>query len=199
MLDEKRITGEYLGPYLRNVDVQWGRINTDDLPEMDFRGDDTERYALRVGDLLVCEGGEVGRAAIWKAPIVECYYQKALHRVRPRSPGSDIADFLYFVLLAAASRNIFSESAGKSTIAHLTAEAFRRYRFPFPPIAEQSAIATFLDHETAKIDALIQDAQGAITLLQERRTALISAAVTGKIDVRGLVAIPENELVRSCG
>ncbi len=199
MLDEKRITGEYLGPYLRNVDVQWGRINTDDLPEMDFRGDDTERYALRVGDLLVCEGGEVGRAAIWKAPIVECYYQKALHRVRPRSPGSDIADFLYFVLLAAASRNIFSESAGKSTIAHLTAEAFRRYRFPFPPIAEQSAIATFLDHETAKIDALITDAQGAITLLQERRTALISAAVTGKIDVRGLVAIPENSLVRSCG
>jgi type I restriction enzyme S subunit len=70
---------------------------------------------------------------------------------------------------------------------------------PVPPLTEQTAIATFLDHETARIDSLISDAQEAITLLQERRTALISAAVTGKIDVRGLVAIPENELVRSCG
>ena len=182
MLDEKRITGEHLRPYLRNIDVQWGVINTDDLPEMDFQDDETERYALEVGDLLVCEGGEVGRAAIWKAPIAECYYQKALHRVRPRLPGSDIAGFLFFVLLAAASRGILSESAGKSTIAHLTAEVFRRYRFPFPPLAEQTAIATFLHYETDKIDALVADYRTLIELLQEKRQAVISHAVTKGLD-----------------
>jgi type I restriction enzyme S subunit len=107
--------------------------------------------------------------------------------VRPRSTDSDTAEFLYYVLVAAASRGIFSESAGKSTIAHLTAEALRRYRFTFPPSSEQTAIAAFLDNETAKLDALISEAEQAISLLQERRTALISAAVTGKIDVRGLV------------
>ena len=83
MLDEKRITGNHLAPYLRNVDVQWGKINTTDLPQMDFSGADLERYSLRSGDLVVCEGGEVGRAAVWNAELKECFYQKAIHRLRP--------------------------------------------------------------------------------------------------------------------
>ena len=58
---------------------------------------------------------------------------------------------------------------------------------PVPPREEQSAISAFLDGETSKIDALISQAETGIYLLQERRTAIISAAVTGKIDVRGLV------------
>jgi type I restriction enzyme S subunit len=90
------------------------------------------------------------------------------------------------------------DEAGHGTKA-LRMDAWTSMELPVPPLTEQTAIATFLDHETARIDSLISDAQEAITLLQERRTALISAAVTGKIDVRGLVAIPENELVRSCG
>jgi type I restriction enzyme S subunit len=56
-----------------------------------------------------------------------------------------------------------------------------------PPVDEQTAIAIYIDRETAKLDALTAEAERAIVLLQERRTALISAAVTGKIDVRGLV------------
>ncbi len=177
MLDEKRITGEHLAPYLRNTDVQWGEININDLPEMDFHGDDLARYALKTGDLLVCEGGDVGRAAIWRGEIDGCYYQKALHRLRARKHAVDAAEFFYFVLYSAALRGVFSES-GKSTIAHLTAEAFRRYRFPFPPYAEQTTIATFLDRETAKIDALIAEQQRLIELLKEKRQAVISHAVT---------------------
>lgn len=186
MLDEKRITGDHLSPYLRNTDVQWGAINTNELPEMDFHGNDLVRYGLKLGDLLVCEGGDVGRAAIWRGELEECYYQKALHRLRARTPETDVAEFFYFVLYSAATRGVFSES-GKSTIAHLTADSFRRYRFPFPPHAEQIVIAAFLACETAKLDTLTTEAKTAIALLQERRTALISAAVTGKIDVRGLV------------
>ena len=64
MLDEKQITGQHLKPYLRNVDVQWDSINTEDLPMMDFPFDQQERFRLVIGDLLVCEGGEIGRAAI---------------------------------------------------------------------------------------------------------------------------------------
>jgi len=185
MLDEKRITGNHLAPYLRNTDVQWGRINVEDLPQMDFTGDDLNRYRVRVGDLLVCEGGEVGRAAIWKGELNECFYQKALHRIRPRDPKRDSAEFLYFVFHAAASTGVFSGSGGKSTIAHLPAEALRRYHFAFPPLDEQLAIASFLNIESAQFDTLTAEAQRAIDLLQERRTALISAAVTGQIDVRG--------------
>jgi type I restriction enzyme S subunit len=186
MLDEARMVGDRLAPYLRNIDVQWDRINIEGLPEMDFAASETDRYGLRAGDLLVCEGGEIGRAAIWAAEIEGCYYQKALHRLRPRNPLADVPRFLFHVLRAATSRDVFSAGTGRTTIAHLPAETFRRYRFPFPPPSEQVAIAAFLDWETAKIDALVSRAEAAMELLRERRAALISAAVTGKIDVRGL-------------
>lgn len=75
---------------------------------------------------------------------------------------------------------------GQSTIAHLTGEQLRKYRFPQPPFSEQVKIAEFLDAELGKLNALTVSAEEAVILLQERRSALISAAVTGKIDVRGL-------------
>jgi len=181
MLDEKRITGRHLAPYLRNTDVQWDKINSDDLPEMDFSGDDLTRYQLKKGDLLVCEGGEVGRCAIWDASIDECYYQKALHRVRALSPA-DSPLYLRFVLFMAASVGVFAGSAGKSTIAHLPAETFRRHRFPFPPRDEQVRIAAFLDCETAKIDALVAEQWRLIELLKEKRQATITHAVTKGLD-----------------
>jgi type I restriction enzyme S subunit len=71
---------------------------------------------------------------------------------------------------------------------NLNTAILSRILIPTSPLEEQSAIVAFLDQETAKLDTLTTEAQRAITLLQERRTALISAAVTGKIDVRGLVS-----------
>jgi type I restriction enzyme, S subunit len=182
MLDTSKITGDHLVPYMRNVDVQWGAINFDGLPEMDIDSSEYERYSVKTGDLLICEGGEVGRAAI-VPPISTIFgYQKALHRLRAIDFSED-SGFMYFTLLWAANTGIFNQS-GSSTIAHLTGEQLRKYRFPKPPLAEQRKITTFLTSESAKFDALTAEAQRAIDLLQERRTALISAAVTGQIDVR---------------
>jgi type I restriction enzyme S subunit len=84
----------------------------------------------------------------------------------------------------ATTLGVFIAGGNESTIEHLPAEKLRKYRFAFPPMTEQLAIATFLDCETAKFDTLTTEAQRAIDLLQERRTTLISAAVTGQIDVR---------------
>jgi type I restriction enzyme, S subunit len=178
MLDEKRVTAEHLKPYLRNVDVQWGGINTVDLPMMSFHPEESPRYSLQYGDLLVCEGGEVGRAAIWRGGLRECFYQKAVHRLRTRSPSADYATFLFYVLHSAVAQGAFEALGGKATIAHLPAETFRRQRFPFPPLAEQSTIAAFLDQETAKIDALVAEQERLINLLKEKRQAVISHAVT---------------------
>ncbi len=183
MLDDKKITGEFLGEYLRNTDVQWGSINTNNLPKMDFRSSERERFTVKTGDLLVCEGGEIGRCAIW-TDVSECFYQKALHRLRPINSAKDSSDFLYFVLFTSVHQGRFLSAAEKATIAHLPAEAFRRYIFAFPPNEEQVAIATYLK---AKCDAFEQMENSIAiqnSLLKERRTALISAAVTGKIDVR---------------
>jgi type I restriction enzyme, S subunit len=131
MLDEKRIIGTHLAPYLRNVDVQWDGVNTENLPLMDFTDEDRERYALRKGDLLVCEGGEVGRTAVWNGGLTECFFQKALHRLRPISNQDEPRFFRYFMRMA-VDRGDFA-LATASTIQHLTAEKLRVVRYPAPP------------------------------------------------------------------
>lgn len=184
MLDEKKNTGTNPLPYLRNQDVQWGRINIDGLPLIDIEPSEYERYTVRLGDLLVCEGGDVGRAAIWRHKGNKIGYQKALHRLRPESPNRDTAEFFFFSLMAIKALGVFEESDTKATISHLPAEKFRQYRFAFPPIEDQQEIASVLRETYKRSSEAISYAENTITLLQERRSALISAAVTGKIDVR---------------
>lgn len=184
MLDASQITGEHLAPYLRNVDVQWDRINADELPEMDFPPEGRDRYRVVQGDLLVCEGGEVGRCATWDSPTSECYYQKALHRLRPLTE-SEHPRFLYYCLRAAATAGLFVAESNPNTIDHLTAEKLKKHRFPFPSGDEQRKLIVELDRETGGIDTVIFKIREQIAKLQEYRTALISSAVTGKIDVRG--------------
>ena len=176
MLDASRITGESLHPYLRNVDVQWGRINFEDLPQMDIAPTEVARYTVQAGDLLVCEGGEVGRAAVVEALEGLTAFQKALHRLRPIH-ADEVPKYMFYVLRWAADTGAFSTN-GQSTIAHLTGEQLRKCRFPCPPGDEQATIAAFLDRETSKIDALIAEQETLITLLAEKRQATISHAVT---------------------
>jgi len=81
MLDKQKNTGD-LKPYLRNKSVRWGSFDLSDISEMRFESDEYERYGLDAGDLVICEGGEPGRCAIWKTQNAEMRIQKALHRVR---------------------------------------------------------------------------------------------------------------------
>ena len=181
MLDTKRISGNHLVPYLRNGDVQWDRINVVELPSMDIRPHEIERFTVRQGDLVVCEGGEAGRCAIWQGTVDPCGYQKALHRLRPVDGVRDLPRFLYFTLIAAVSRDAFAEGQG-STFAHLTGDMLRAQRFVFPPPSEQRAIVEFLDRETARIDVLVAKKEKLIRQLREKRTAFISHTVTKGLD-----------------
>lgn len=196
MLNEERAQGDDLRPYLRVLDVQWHRINVDDLPVMNFPAEVRERYRLEPGDLLVNEGGSyVGRSAIWRGELGECYYQKALHRLRPRDSSRDTADFLLYVMETATKVGVFVAGGNQTTIDHLTAEQLRGQRLPFPPANEQSQIAAFLAQATGRLDLLEHEALSATDLLKEHRAALISAAVTGKIDVRETLSAPTVEAI----
>lgn len=184
MLDSAKQTGEHMRRYLRVADVQWGKINTIDLPMMDFCPSDRKRFRLLPGDLLVNEGGSyVGRSAVWRSTEREVYYQKALHRVRPRQPKRDIADFLYYLMWFATKYGVFVAGGNQTTIDHLTAEAFSRYRFAFPTVDEQLQISERLRSEEAKHDEVSTKVISSIDCLREFRAALITAAVTGQIDV----------------
>ena len=183
MLDSKRITGDHSVPYLRNVDIQWDQINVDNLPVMDISPDEHERFTVKRDDLLVCEGGEVGRCALWSDELTKCGFQKALHRLRPRNTGQDVPRFMYYVLRAAARSGAFDDGH-LSTIAHLTGDKLRVHRLPFPTVEEQDSIVGFLDDRLARLDRACIHTLREVECLNEYRTLLIAEVVTGSCDVR---------------
>lgn len=142
MLDKtKHQTGVKL-PYLRNISVRWGNIETHDLPEMFFEEDELERYGLAAGDVLVCEGGEPGRAAVCGKEHEELKYQKALHRVRLFSLY--VPELLVFYLEYIARSGMLERLFTGSTIKHFTKESFISLPLPLPPIGEQAEIVELL-------------------------------------------------------
>ena len=183
MLDSKQITGNHSLRYLRNIDVQWDSINTEDLPTMDIAPDEYDQYTLREGDLLVCEGGEVGRCALWSGELTDCGFQKALHRLRPLNVDQDVPRFMYYALRAAVRGEAFDDGH-LSTIAHLTGDKLRAHRFPFPPVAEQHSVVGFLDAALEKTERAISRLSRQTELLHEYGTRLLAEVVTGKVDVR---------------
>jgi type I restriction enzyme S subunit len=185
MLDSKKITARNSLPYLRNTDIQWDRINVENLPLMDISPEEYDRYTVREKDLLVCEGGDVGRCALWSGEMSLCGFQKALHRLRPRNVNQDVPRFMYYILRAAAKCEAFNDGH-LSTIAHLTGDKLRAHRFPFPRKEEQESLVSFLDATLNQIDEAISTTFSEVSLLREYRTRLISDVVTGKLDVRDI-------------
>lgn len=153
MLDAEKNVGD-LKPYIGNSNVQWGAIDVSKLPVMRMTHGDLQRFRLIDGDLLVCEGGEVGRSAIWTSPVDECYYQKALHRLRPLR-GFDPRLMVEFLRLW-SRRGDLANHVTQTSIAHLPREKFVEVPLPVPPGPEQSAIVGALGN----VDALLatQDA-----------------------------------------
>lgn len=182
MLDAKRVTGQRLRPYIKNADVQWGHINLDDLDEMDFEESEGDRYSIKPGDLMVCEGGEIGKSAIVPNEIPEgIHYQKALHRIRSR--GKANSTFLFFVIYSMAKNNCLNTSPEKATIAHLPGNALSQLRIPSPSIQEQNEIAESLKKTCMKIDKQIEGKTTVIEKLQQYKKSLIYEVVTGKKEV----------------
>jgi type I restriction enzyme, S subunit len=183
MLDQRKISGDYLVKYLRNVDVQWDFINQDELPEMDINPREYERYLVKEGDLLVCEGGESGRSAIVQSTENIIGFQKAIHRLRPIDK-QEISRYLLYTFYYVSKLGVFIAEGNPNTITHLTSEKLKLYKLPRPSRIEQELIVEYLDQKTAEIDLQKVKVKEAIELLKEYRTALITNAVTGKIDVR---------------
>jgi type I restriction enzyme S subunit len=167
-------------PYLKALHVNWGIVDTEDLPEMWAGAPELKQYGVRDGDLLVCEGGEVGRSGIVYNPPKNCIIQNALHRVRVEN-GADIR-FLMYVLHAVASAEWFSILCNKATIAHFTREKLTALKIPIPNNDEQEQVADFLDCKVAQIDQLVAKKERMIELLKEERAAVINHAVTKGLD-----------------
>ncbi len=169
--------------YIRITDV----AEDGSLKDETFRSlpeETAKPYLLKEGDVLLARSGAtVGKSFIYKSSWGVAAYAGYLIRASCNE-ASYLADFMYFFTRTKAYWSYIKSALIQATIQNVSAEKYANLWLPVPPIQEQERIVSFLNDETAQIDGLITKNQAVIAKLQEYRTALITAAVTGKIDVR---------------
>nr|WP_283775008.1 restriction endonuclease subunit S [Brachybacterium equifaecis] len=170
--------------YLRAANVQpLGRIDLTDVKTMRFTNAEKEALDLRGGDVIIVEGGQggYGRAAYLPEDIPDTGFQNSIVRVRPR-PGVD-GRFITYSLILLRVRGYIKSVAATTSMPHFTAEKVAVTPVPLLALSEQTEIADRLDRSGSEARATETEIARAINLAKERRAALITAAVTGQIDV----------------
>ena len=180
MLSKESKKGVRPRPYLRNANVQWDHIDLSDLYEMDFDESEEEKYRLQPGDLLVCEGGEIGRAAVWNGELKECYFQKALHRVRLCDKKAPPRYLMHFVAWASTSGAIAELRTG-SAIPHLTGVRLKTLEVIWPTTSEQHGIVAYLDSVQAHVVELQRLQAQSATELERLEGAILARAFRGEL------------------
>ena len=192
-VDKKSHDGEIPVQLCNYTDVYYNETITAGMDFMSATAsaDQIAKFTLRAGDVIITkdseEADDIAIATYVPAnlPGVVCGY----HLSMIRSMGDVTGIFIKRLFEAGYSKACFEVLAKGLTRVGLGQYELDNVKLPLPPLEEQTAIAAFLDHETAKFTTLTTEANRVIDLLKERRTALISAAVTGQIDVRNLVSV----------
>lgn len=150
---------------------------------MDFNDKEIKKFELRDGDLLVCEGGEIGRCAIWRSQLGDCYYQKALHRVRLNNKLTTpeyIQEYFYWM----AERGGLSSSVNEVTFKHLTAEKMNKLLVPVPPLKLQEKYTEIYK----SIDRKLEDNRELLVELDANFTGLMQKAFCGELKIKNKAA-----------
>ncbi len=149
MLDSKKNKGEYQ-PYLANINVRWGSFDLNNLSLMRFEPNENDRYGIKYGDLIMCEGGEPGRCAIWRDELPNMKIQKALHRIRPNTNLVDV-EYLYYWFLLSGKNDLLRRHFTETTIKHLPGETLKQLVIDLPDMKIQKNISTVLRSIDKKI------------------------------------------------
>ncbi|WP_285824495.1 restriction endonuclease subunit S [Schaedlerella arabinosiphila] len=189
MLDQRKNKGTYK-PYLANVNVRWGSFDLDNLQEMKFEDDEDERYGIKYGDLIICEGGEPGRCAIWKEELPNMKIQKALHRVRVNEEMD--YRYVYYWFLLAGKQGALKQYYTGATIMHMPGQRLKEVVIDKPPLDVQRQIGHYLE----SFDNLIDNNQKQIKLLEEATQRLykewfVNLHFPGHENVKIVDGVPE--------
>ncbi len=186
-------------PYLRVANVQDGYLDLADIATIIVGVDEVERYSLKYGDVLMNEGGDfdkLGRGYVWEEIIAPCLHQNHVFAVRPHFGVNPY--WISIITLTSYAKHYFILKSKQSTnLASISGTNLKELPVLMPPEDELNEIMLYTKDATAKIDALISRIRGGIEKLREYSTALISSAVTGKIDVRGEIASQDEMSISS--
>jgi type I restriction enzyme S subunit len=149
-LDKAKNTGKYF-PYLRSVNVKWNELDISDMNSMKFEDEEIERYSVKKGDLLICEGGDVGRSCVYELEE-NLLYQNALHRVR--FINNNNAYFFMYYMMYYESKGILKDICKGVTIKHLTSKVLSSIPFALPPVEEQNRIVKKIDSMFAILEKI---------------------------------------------
>lgn len=131
-------------PFLRTSNVFWGRVDLSEVDQMHFTPEELQEKNLRPGDLLVCEGGDIGRAALWTGGLGVCAFQNHLHRLRPRRDDVNAAFYRFFLEAGVTMLGLLDGIGNRTTIPNLSRNRLASLEVPKPAIQEQRAIAAVL-------------------------------------------------------
>lgn len=171
-------------PFLRTSNVLWDEIDLTTLDEMSIPAAELTNKSLKAGDLLVCEGGDIGRAAVWDGRVPVMSFQNYLHRLRPICDEIDSRFYVYFLQSAFTQLGIFEGAGNKTTIPNLSRNRLAALDVPHPPQSEQRAIARSL--ATVREAITVHD-KTTSTALELKR------AVMNDLLTRGLRGEPQKE------
>lgn len=170
-------------PFLRTSNVQWGRLEMANVSHMSLSGSPPTEKVLRPGDLLVCEGGEIGRAAVWDGAIETCLFQNHLHRLRPLdSSRTDPRFVMGWLEEGFRYRQAYEGAANRTTIPNLSRSRLAALPIPQPNLEEQREVVAIFDAIDGKAD-LHRRRRG---VLEELFNALLRSLMTGKVRVSEL-------------
>ena len=178
MLDRQKNRGQPR-VYLGNVNLRWGSFNLDSRKKIPIEDKEVGRYGVRKGDLIICEGGEPGRCAVWDGDDDQVFIQKALHRVRFTASYSP--EFAYFFFRFAATAGFLDEHYTGSTIKHLTGAALGDVLVPVCPPAEQAEVVRILDAHLEAMDTLNKEIDANLTRAESLRQSILKQAFSGKL------------------
>ena len=192
MLDKKNTIGLPY-PYLANVSVRWGSFDLDDLTQMPFVGAEVEKFALKPGDVIMCEGGVPGRCAVWREETSRIKYQKALHRIRLHESSPEYVRY-YFEAIHDAM--FFTARFSGSTIHHLPRETLIQIPIPLPPLVEQKRIVARIEELFKIADSLGEAADGLEGAAKRLDKKILDLAIRGKLVPQDPNDEPASELVK---
>lgn len=189
MLDKQKNEGKPT-KYLGNINVRWASFDLENIQEILVSEKEQIELAVQVGDVLICEGGEPGRCAIWKSDYNEpIIFQKALHRARV----SDrlLPEWLVFNLKNDADRNTLDQLFTGTTIKHLTGAALKSYPLRVPPINEQKEILNRVNSLFFKADVFEDQVKSALDRVNNLAQSILAKAFRGELTAEWREANPE--------